>query len=79
MPLNNDNEFLKLIVARGMQQQALSFIQRLLTNAQVDYNAALQSMLFQDSGRDGALVKYGIYKAYENLQFEMRRYFDKNK
>ena len=76
---SNDNEFFKLIVARGMQQQALSFIQRLLTNAQVDYNAALQSMLFQDSGRDGALVKYGTYKAYENIQFEMRRYFDKNK
>ena len=79
MPLNNDNEFLKLIVAHGMQQQALSFIQRLLTNAKTDYDAALQSMLFQDSGRDGALVKYGIYKAYENVQFEMRHYFNKNK
>ena len=60
----NDNEFFKLLVAHGMQQQALAYIQRLLSEARTDYNAALQSMLFQDSGR---------------VQFDLRRYFDKNK
>ena len=55
----NDNEFFKLLVAHGMQQQALAYIQRLLSEARTEYNAALQSMLIQDSGRDGALIKYG--------------------
>lgn len=50
---SNDNEFFKLLVAHGMQQQALAYIQRLLSEARTDYNAALQSMLFQDSGVTG--------------------------
>ena len=75
----NDNEFFKLLVAHGMQQQALAYIQRLLSDARTDYNAALQSMLFQDSGRDGALIKYGKVDMLEKIQFDLRRYFDKNK
>lgn len=75
----NDNEFFKLLVAHGMQQQALAYIQRLLSEARTDYNAALQSMLFQDSGRDGALIKYGKVDMLEKIQFDLRRYFDKNK
>lgn len=75
----NDNEFFKLLVAHGMQQQALAYIQRLLSEARTDYNAALQSMLFQDSGRDGALIKYGKVDMLEGIQFDLRRYFDKNK
>ena len=75
----NDNEFFKLLVAHGMQQQALAYIQRLLSEARTDYNAALQSMLFQDSGRDGALIKYGKVDTLEKIQFDLRRYFDKNK
>lgn len=75
----NDNEFFKLLVAHGMQQQALAYIQRLLNEARTDYNAALQSMLFQDSGRDGALIKYGKVDMLEKIQFDLRRYFDKNK
>ena len=62
-----------------MQQQALAYIQRLLSEARTDYNAALQSMLFQDSGRDGALIKYGKVATLEGIQFDLRRYFDKNK
>lgn len=76
---SNDNEFFKLLVAHSMQQQALAYIQRLLSEARTDYNAALQSMLFQDSGRDGALIKYGKVDALEKIQFDLRRYFDKNK
>ena len=80
LPSNdNDNEFFKLLVAHGMQQQALAYIQRLLSEARTDYNAALQSMLFQDSGRDGALIKYGKVATLEGIQFDLRRYFDKNK
>ena len=80
LPSNdNDNEFFKLLVAHGMQQQALAYIQRLLSDARTDYNAALQSMLFQDSGRDGALIKYGKVATLEGIQFDLRRYFDKNK
>ena len=75
----NDNEFFKLLVAHGMQQQALAYIQRLLSDARTDYIAALQSMLFQDSGRDGALIKYGKVATLEGIQFDLRRYFDKNK
>lgn len=75
----NDDEFFKLLVAHGMQQQALAYIQRLLSEARTDYNAALQSMLFQDSGRDGALIKYGKVDMLEKIQFDLRRYFDKNK
>ena len=75
----NDNEFFKLLVAHGMQQQALAYIQRLLSDARTDYNAALQSMLFQDAGRDGALIKYGKVATLEGIQFDLRRYFDKNK
>jgi Fic family protein len=75
----NDNEFFKLLVAHSMQQQALAYIQRLLSEARTDYNAALQSMLFQDSGRDGALIKYGKVDMLEKIQFDLRRYFDKNK
>ena len=75
---SNDNEFFKLLVAHGMQQQALAYIQRLLSDARTDYNAALQSMLFQDSGRDGALIKYGKVDMLEKIQFDLRRYFDKN-
>ena len=75
----NDNEFFKLLVAHGMQQQALAYIQRLLSDARTDYNAALQSKLFQDSGRDGALIKYGKVDMLEKIQFDLRRYFDKNK
>lgn len=75
---SNDNEFFKLLVAHGMQQ-ALAYIQRLLSEARTDYNAALQSMLFQDSGRDGALIKYGKVATLEGIQFDLRRYFDKNK
>ena len=74
----NDNEFFKLLVAHSMQQQALAYIQRLLSEARTDYNAALQSMLFQDSGRDGALIKYGKVDMLEKIQFDLRRYFDKN-
>lgn len=75
----NDDEFFKLLVAHSMQQQALAYIQRLLSEARTDYNAALQSMLFQDSGRDGALIKYGKVDMLEKIQFDLRRYFDKNK
>ena len=75
----NDNEFFRLLVAHNMQQQALAYIQRLLSEARTDYNAALQSMLFQDSGRDGALIKYGKVDMLEKIQFDLRRYFDKNK
>lgn len=75
----NDNEFFKLLVAHSMQQQALAYIQRLLSEARTDYNAALQSMLFQDSGRDGALIKYGKVDMLEKIQFDLRRYFDKTK
>lgn len=75
----NDNEFFRLLVAHNMQQQALAYIQRLLNEARTDYNAALQSMLFQDSGRDGALIKYGKVDMLEKIQFDLRRYFDKNK
>ena len=80
LPSNdNDNEFFKLLVAHSMQQQALAYIQRLLSEARTDYNAALQSMLFQDSGRDGALIKYGKVDMLEKIQFDLRRHFDKNK
>ncbi len=75
----NDNEFFRLLVAHNMQQQALAYIQRLLSESRTDYNAALQSMLFQDSGRDGALIKYGKVDMLEKIQFDLRRYFDKNK
>ena len=76
---SNDNEFFKLLVAHDMQQQALAYIQRLLSEARTDYNAALQSMLLQDSGRDGALIKYGRVETLEKGQFGRRRYVDKNK
>ena len=76
---SNDNEFFKLLVAHDMQQQALAYIQRLLNEARTDYNAALQCMLFQDSARDGALIKYGKVDTLEKIQFDLRRYFDKNK
>ena len=38
---SNDNEFFKLLVAHDMQQQALAYIQRLLSEARTDYNLAL--------------------------------------
>ena len=76
---SNDSEFFRLLVAHNMQQQVLAYIQRLLSEARTDYNAALQSMLFQDSGRDGALIKYGKVDMLEKIQFDLRRYFDKNK
>ena len=76
---SNDNEFFKLLVAHSMQQQALAYIQRLLNEARTDYNAALQSMLFQDSGRDGALSKDGKVETLGKIQVDRRRELDKNK
>ena len=58
---SNDNEFFKLLVAHGMQQQALAYIQRLLSEARTD------------------LIKYGKVDTLEKIQFDLRRYFDKNK